>query len=432
MKAQSVSMAWPPCGLVILIIRFYHLVFCTSINCGITKQKQILNIYFIGFVQRLCLIEYKQRFRFFSIIAHDPNNPFRSDLFIASLDATIPNSLDYLHRIVAPTAPDNASADAEQFVSLSYDSFTAITSANPARHRQSFDQMTPISLTELRCQIYFDLCTFYLHAKQYDQARDNAMLCRKSLVDLKREYVEKRDGKVEFLFCTIDESELDGCLMACGVGDRSQIGLLHRMNASRLNGFIGLTEILHEDNVRQEIPLANRRILELDIECMGSVSGLAPNLLIQVAALNCIRSTLEPLSLLTYNDFLIRHRTTEGLAVLAEFVSTVLPRLSNDQKLRLRKLFQDLLVTSTDVNAEAKLVAKSGVLTADELADAQRQHSIRVDDFELPAIVHLVDWKISECKCELRGFGLFIHSFNAYCLLVFQLHVWKWAHCGVS
>lgn len=337
----------------------------------------------------------KNYFQISSIIAHDPNNPFRSDLFITSLDATIPNSLDYLKRIVAAPPVDS---EPDHFVALSYDSFTTITSANPARHRQPFDQMTPISLTELRCQIYFDLCTFHLHAKQYDLARDNAQLCRKSLVDLKREYADQRRGLTEFLFCTIDEAELDGCLMACGVGDSSRVGLLHRMNASQLNGCVGLTEILHEDNVRQEISLVNRRILELDIECMGTV-GLPANLKMEVAALNCLRATLEPQSLFTFNDFLLKYRSVNGLAVLVEFAGGLLPRIDDGQKQRIRSLFQDLLVTSRDVKTEARILSKLGLFSEDELLQTQRlQSSGKVDEVDLPAIVHLQDWKIGDFK----------------------------------
>lgn len=341
---------------------------------------------------------------FLSIIAHDPNNPFRSDLFITSLDATIPNSLDYLKRIVA-SAPPPSAADSEpdHFVALSYDSFTTITSANPAKHRQAFDQMTPISHTELRCQIYFDLCTFHLHAKQYDLARDNAQLCRKSLVDLKREYAVERSGLGEFLFCTIDEKELDGCLMACGVGDTSQIGLLHRMNAAQLNGLVGLTEILHEDNVRQEISLVNRRILELDIECMGSM-GLPANLRVEVAALNCLRATLEPDSLFTFNDFLLKYRSANGVAVLVEFAGAILPRLDVGQRQRIRRMFQDLLVTSRDGKSEARIVAKLGLFGEEELLGLQQRTGGggggRADELELPAIVNLQDWKIGDFKSE--------------------------------
>lgn len=173
-------------------------------------------------------------------------------MFVESLKPFTQTSIDFLTQI----------CDDDDFIALTYDSFVALTS-NSERTSQNFDQSIVMTKTELRAQICFDLCTFYLHIKKYDLARVNAISCRNNLAELKKQY--KTNGMNEFVFCTLNEDELYGCMLACGVGDQ-KLGLLHRMNESMLHHYKDITNILKADNLNNEIPLVNRRILELDIE----------------------------------------------------------------------------------------------------------------------------------------------------------------------
>lgn len=193
--------------------------------------------------------------RFFqsnSLGAQEQANSFRDEMFVESLKPFTQTSIDFLTQI----------CDDDDFIALTYDSFVALTS-NSERTSQNFDQALVMTKTELRAQICFDLCTFYLHIKKYDLARINAISCRNNLAELKKQY--KTTGKNEFVFCTLNEDELYGCMLACGVGDQ-KLGLLHRMNESMLHHYKDITDILKADNLNNEIPLVNRRILELDIE----------------------------------------------------------------------------------------------------------------------------------------------------------------------
>lgn len=174
-------------------------------------------------------------------------------MFVESLKPFTQTSIDFLTAI----------CDDDDFIALTYDSFVALTS-NSERTSQNFEQAIVLTKTELRAQICFDLCTFYLHNKKYDLARINVIACRNNLAELKKQY-KATTGKNEFVFCTLNEDELYGCMLACGVGDQ-KLGLLHRMNESMLHHYKDITDILKADNLSNEIPLVNRRILELDIE----------------------------------------------------------------------------------------------------------------------------------------------------------------------
>lgn len=204
----------------------------------------------------MILLKFSQFFQLFSLGVQEQAT-FRDDMFVESLKPFTQTSIDFLTKI----------CDNDDFIALTYDSFVALTS-NSERTSQNFDQSLVMTKTELRAQIFFDLCTFYLHNKTYDLARMNAIECRDNLSELKKQY--KATGKNEFVFCTLNEDELYGYMLACGVGDQ-KLGLIHRMNESMLHHYKDITDILKADNLNNEIPLVNRKILELDIEGNSSI-----------------------------------------------------------------------------------------------------------------------------------------------------------------
>lgn len=161
-------------------------------------------------------------------------------MFLSSLEPFTQTSIDFLTQIYTDTEP---------FIQLTYDSFIALGPNAPPDGTQDFDKAVVISKVELRAQIAFDLCRFYLYDKKYELAREKALECRDNLALLKKEYEEKRAGndaelmvldtsqESPFLFCTFTEEELQGNLMACGVDETANIGLLHRMNDSMIQDY---------------------------------------------------------------------------------------------------------------------------------------------------------------------------------------------------
>lgn len=356
------------------------------------------------------------------------NDPtmFRGDAFMTSLDASIPHSLDYLYQLV--TADDAASV--VPFVALTYDTFTAIggtqSQQSPLQQpqpsvqqqRQTFAAMQPVSLTELRTQIYFDLCTFYLHTKKYELARDNALLCRRHLAELQLEYGHDADATAPsplFRFCNVDEAALRGCLLACGCGNPAQMSLMHRLTESQLRGHSGLVEILREDNVRHEIPLVNRRIVELDIEAIANrtpavvatttttttPAAAKSALLVQVAALNAIRAALDrDHHLFTFGDFMGKYRTHGGLAVLVQNTNAVLPRLDGEQRQRLRRMFSAILL---DSRIDMAAMAESALFDRAQLVEIDRQRTEPDRTASpVPVLATQLDWRVSESKSMLK------------------------------
>lgn len=171
-------------------------------------------------------------------------NSFRDEMFLSSLEPFTQTSIDFLTQICN---------DDEPFIQLTYESFVALSANASPDGAQDFDKAVVISKVELRAQIAFDLCCFYLYDKKYESAREKALECRDNLALLKAEYAEKRtaDGGAEstapdvpFLFCSFTEDELQGNLMACGVDETANIGLLHRMNDSMIQDYKVRTAIV--------------------------------------------------------------------------------------------------------------------------------------------------------------------------------------------
>lgn len=148
-------------------------------------------------------------------------------MFISNLEPFTQTSIDFLTQICESDEP---------FLHLTFDSFVALDqSLPPDRLSQNFNNATKISTAELKAQICFDLCRFYLHEKKYELAKINALESRDNLALTRQEYAATAmpdREEDEFLFCTFTEGELNGCLMACGVADQVSTGLLLRMNES--------------------------------------------------------------------------------------------------------------------------------------------------------------------------------------------------------
>lgn len=305
-------------------------------------------------------------------------------MFVASLEPLTQTSLDFLQKIFD---------DDDTFISLTYDSFIALTSMSN-QITQNFDVAISISRTELKTQICFDLCVFYLHLKKYDLARENAIACRNNLAELKKEYCLK--GVREFIFCTLNEEELYGCMLACGVSELKP-GLMHRMNESMLQQYAGITDILWEDNIQNEIPLVNRRIVELDIEGAARNGPQPKDLLVQVSALNAIKSILEDHNLFSFNDFLVKFRQQNGLGVVVEYVTRLIPTLTVEKSNKLKQFFLNILLVSNDFENESEKIAKTKLFSLGEITDLRKQRA--ADDLiALPAIAAAHDWKMCDSK----------------------------------
>lgn len=216
------------------------------------------------------------------------SNP--DDKFFAGIEPFTPTSIEFLNQIIA---------DPDPFRMLTFDSFVALEES-PANnsYSQNFDKSITVSKTELKAQIYYDLCAYNIFIKKYEVGREMIILCRDNLAKLKKDYAGKMH---EVRFCTVTDEELNGYLMACGIFEQEPTTLFQRFNESILGKNKDLESILNEDNYSREIPFIHRKILEMDHE-QSSTEGL------KIAASNSIRFVLDDSNILTSDTSTLRFK----------------------------------------------------------------------------------------------------------------------------
>lgn len=331
--------------------------------------------------------------------------------------------------------------DNEPFTHLTYDSFTALSStATDTDRKQNFNSIVIISKTELIAQISFDLTCYYLYAKKYELAREKVIECRDKLALLKCEYDEKNangenigDG---FLFCSFSEDELQGCLMACGVDENADIGLLHRMNESIINNYKNIADIFEEDNFKKEIPLVNRRIVEFDLEgaCAHGMSITQKDQVIQMAAFNTIRSIIEDDHPFSFNDFLQKYQKQNEFSILLKTLISYLNKFNGnniaDINEKIKQFLRNAILISPDElnDDDIKQLINGNLFTNNELLEIKRLKHLHYDGmpFEivtLTALCTMTDWKISETKSMKTNFYIYILLFSVCSTFDFDFFV---------
>lgn len=204
--------------------------------------------------------------------------------FIAGFEPFTATSIEFLNSIID---------DPEPFKMLMFESFVPLEessfSKNESFNGQKFDKFVIISKTELKTQIYFDLCSYYIFTKKYDLANEMALLCKSNLEKLKLEC-----KKSDLRFCTVTDEDLRGYLLACGIFEQHTPSLFQRFNESLFNNRKNLEAILIEDNYKYEIPLIHRKCLE------STVEKTLPEYP-KIIALNCIRYILDDTNIITSN-----------------------------------------------------------------------------------------------------------------------------------
>lgn len=355
-------------------------------------------------------------------------------MFLSSLEPFTQNSIDFLNQICQ---------DDEPFIHLTYGSFVALSpNSTSDRLEQDFENSIVISKAELRAQIAYDLCEFYLYNKKYDLAKQKAIECRDNLDALKKEYAEKniecnKDDGGQFLFCTFSDDELHGRLMACGLFENENVSQLYRMNGSIMNKYKDIHTIFEADNLKMEIPLVNRRIVELDMEGMNAIDSqkISKDAVIQIAALNAIRSMINADDLFSIDDFLVKYQKQNGLTILIE---TAITYLKKSDKIEHQKLvkenFYNILLT-TDVAyfkpTDFELIENSNLLNRTELDAIKRSKQLHcttspLENIVFSSICTMTDWILSDVKGKnqfeiifLVFLNLIVHFyFNSNCIRI--------------
>ncbi|KAM7342295.1 integrator complex subunit 8 [Cochliomyia hominivorax] len=309
--------------------------------------------------------------------------------------------LEPMHQYFAPEINPQASIEYllelcksnEPFHVFSYETFTPPHPNDDINVPQKFDAMLQISPAELRTQIYFDLVNFYLYTKQYVLARDAVNECRRYLNLTKGEYEMIGKMSKQFVFCHVNEDELEGYLLACGVSAQSQT-LTERFNMSQLTQYKDIIEILKLDNRIREIPLVNRRILELDIE--GAISqGIlkeTKQLEMQVAALNLVRSKFEEGNIFASVDYFEKYAQLNCFAAVVEGIMDVITHCSLSEQNMLKQFLIDSILKYKNKVWLQELMHLN-IFTPIELKDLLQQ--IQEEELPQPTLAMLSEWKFN-------------------------------------
>lgn len=241
--------------------------------------------------------------------ANNCSNPDDNSRFFAGIEPFTPTSIEFLNQILA---------DPEPFRMLVFDSFVPLEENSPSKpdayNGQKFDTSLIISKTELKAQIYYDLCAYYIFIKKYELGREMIISCRDNIMKLKEEYAGRMS---ELKFCTVTEQDLNGHLAACGVFDQEPSFLFQRFNESILNNSKHLEVILSEDNIKREIPIMHRKTLEVDLEQPSNES-------LKLLALNSIRSVLEDSNILTSDIITLKLKKEDKREIFLRFFVQVI------------------------------------------------------------------------------------------------------------
>lgn len=331
-------------------------------------------------------------------------------MFLSSLEPFTQTSIDFLNQMCQ---------DEDPFIHLTYGSFVALSPNSVSdKLEQDFENSIVLSKAELRAQIAYDLCEFYLYDKKYELAKQKAIECRDNLAALKREYAEKqiecnKDDGGQFLFCTFTDEELNGRLMACGLFGTDNLGLLYQMNDSVMRKYKNIENIFENDNLKMEIPLVNRRIVELDMEGIhaNEPEKIPREVIIKAAASNAIRSIIDSDDLFSLQDFLVKYQKHNGLVTLIEAAVAFLQHSdhSEHQKLVQDSFYNTLLTTDSNYieQSDLELIEKSNLLSRQQLDDISRLKQLHcaatpIKNVAFSPICAMTDWKLSDDKSKCR------------------------------
>lgn len=349
-----------------------------------------LTLYHRWVLRSQVLKGYNTRIKPYMMIMQTPEqttciNP--EDKFISSLESFTATSIEYLNGIIADTEP---------FKMLTYDSFVPLDepsfNRNDACNGQKFDKFVIISKTELKTQLYYDLCTFYIYTKKYDLAKESVLLCKSNLEKLKQEC----NGRMsELRFCTVTDEDLRGYLLACGVYTLSSPTLFQHFNESILKDRKLLESILIEDNLKKEIPLVHRKVAESYFE------HSSPEYL-KILALNSIRYILDSSNIITFDiPFLTLKNNVQRnqlINLFIQFLNESYERLSMEEINKVKQNLLELYIRIPSIESEIK---DSKFFTRNELDMIKRQRAAEKNNFEPSGIALQSDWNIlSDTKLQ--------------------------------
>ncbi|XP_046385637.1 integrator complex subunit 8 [Ischnura elegans] len=288
------------------------------------------------------------------------------------LENLIPESIDVLEKVA--TLPGAQPTNYPSPLMPDFSSFTLPTEDScdeAAMH--DWSQCTLLSPQEFHCQIHYDLGAYFFFREKYASAKEHIQGASE-LFSVLSSY--SNPSVASMLFCTVEESVLRGYISACQLESssaglavtssksaQSGGGLLDQFFHSTKNMYMGMVPILQQDNLRREIPMVHRDVLELDI--VGAASSgkftVARDLPLQIQTLNVVRRALgegttesSVHSTVTTGDYLqsVQQRPIKAAELMINSLKPMLKDVTQEQRKRLKNMLTWIMEWGGDDNPE--------------------------------------------------------------------------------
>lgn len=333
------------------------------------------------------------------------NFTLRDEMFMQVMDPEPQASVDYLIAVCA-------AYEQKRMPILTATSIVPLTT-NSEPSGKAFRFEKTVSAVEVRAQVYFDLCQYFLYNNANELAKKYVILCRQNYQQLQVEYKQQqRPGDDNtYLICDIDEAELNGVLLACGASALPD-SLMQRFNNFVMNRGDDLIEILKADNVCREIPFVQRKIIELDMEAAALIgpAGHTKEVLQSIVALNTIRTVVAPDTVMSGSDFLATYRSDEDWTYFALFIQQHLNSSALAVERLLLREYVLKAITSRAVITPVIMatVKKLNLIDEKTIAEIKNKKSPTAA-IELPEIARQTEWVVPETNRESK-LPHFIHN----------------------
>lgn len=273
---------------------------------------------------------------------------------------------------------------------LTYDTFQILTE-DTIEIKQNWQNMRPISSSEFKCQIHYDLATFHLLREEYTIAKYH--------VTRAKELFDTLSPIETLLYCRVQSDNLTGYCHATDVRIPGiKLSLTQQFHASIKDQYHNIIEILEEDNKLREIPMVYRDNLELDIQggLINRKIVVSRDLLMKIQCLNLVRKVLD--GEVVQGNFLTELKTTEskGLDVLFSSFDTALEKASLNDHKRISRYMLYLVMMSGIPELARRLLSTekyTSLFSPDELMEMEKE--ALETEVELPPLLLNDDWGVS-------------------------------------
>ncbi|KAL0269326.1 UNVERIFIED_CONTAM: hypothetical protein PYX00_007105 [Menopon gallinae] len=246
-----------------------------------------------------------------------------------------------------------------------------------------------ISAEEFQCQLAYELGCYSFYEEDYVMAEMDFASC----LDL---YQKKDDFQKKIPFCVLDKAKLDEYCKALRINYSTSVGeksLLEKFRNSIKDGYNGIMQILQEDNVKREIPLNDRTMLEVDIQvamCKGT-DTVTKDTLFKIQILNTLRRVMTNEIMVVNFAQILRSAGDKGVDFFLVSLKSLLPEIGVKERTNIKyflldSMLRDLSWADRSSMTLASIFLENGniknLFTEDEISDINWKIGVSDNEFE--------------------------------------------------